>query len=251
MSAILKGAEPFEFEGNDIGVLVIHGFTGSTQSMRYLGEELNKQYGFTTIGPRLPGHGTSPDDMASTCYMDWLGEAEAQLKSLAKRKKNIFVAGLSMGGSITLNLAGRFGNLIQGIAPVAAAAGILSDDFADALFLNPRPERLPGVGSDIKDPDVTELAYTEIPTTCMTDLTALVMGTTNLLPRITCPALIFQGLDDHVVPKANATLIATSLSSSDVRLVWLENSYHVATLDYDKDLIVKRMGDFFTELAID
>ena len=70
MVSVLTDAEPFSFKGNDIGVLVIHGFTGTTQSMRYLGTELHKQFGFTVEGPRLPGHGTSPDDMETTTYLD-------------------------------------------------------------------------------------------------------------------------------------------------------------------------------------
>ena len=62
---IMPGAEPFFFKGNDIGVLVCHGFTGTTQSMRYLGEQLHGA-GYTAIGPRLKGHGISPAAMART-----------------------------------------------------------------------------------------------------------------------------------------------------------------------------------------
>ena len=101
MVAVLKDAEPFAFEGGDIGVLVVHGFTGSTQSMRYLGEGLHRRFGFTVVGPRLPGHGTSPDDMETTGYLDWMGEAERALSELAKRKNKVFVTGLSMGGTLT------------------------------------------------------------------------------------------------------------------------------------------------------
>ena len=117
MVAVMKDAEPFSFEGNDIGVLVVHGFTGSTQSMRYLGEGLHRRFGFSVVGPRLPGHGTSPDDMETTGYLDWMGEAERALHELAKRKSKVFVTGLSMGGTLTLNLAARFPDLVAGDRP--------------------------------------------------------------------------------------------------------------------------------------
>ena len=249
MVDILEGAEPFAFEGNDIGVLVVHGFTGCPQSMRYLGEELHKRFGFTVVGPRLPGHGTTVDDMATTGCADWVGEADRALKELAERTSKVFVTGLSMGGTITLNLAWRHKAIVQGIAPIAAAIGVLNDPMAEAMFLNPMPERLPGVGSDIKDTTVTELAYAEVPTKCLGQLTNLVMGTSSMLKEITCPALIIQGRDDHVVPAINAELVIAGISSEEKRLLWLEESYHVATLDNDKDLIVESVGTFFEGIA--
>src|SRR3569833_411179 len=145
MVDVLSGTEPFSFEGNDVGVLVLHGFTGSTQSVRDLGEGLHKRYGFTVVGPRLPGHGTSPDDMETTGYLDWVGEAERALHALAARKRQVFVTGLSMGGSLTLNLAARFPSLVTAIAPIAAPAGLMNEGIAQVLSLNPAPLRIPGI----------------------------------------------------------------------------------------------------------
>jgi carboxylesterase len=249
MVAVLNGAEPFQFEGNDIGVLVLHGFTGTTQSMRYLGENLHRRFGFTVVGPRLPGHGTTPDDMETTGYLDWLGEAEAQLQVLAKRKAKVFVTGLSMGGTLTLNLAARFPEIVRGVAPIAAAAGVFAEGFSATLMINPPLKRIPGIGSDIKAPGVKELAYGEVPVRCMGEVVVLVNATANLLHKITCPILVVQGRDDHVVAPANATMIATTVKSNDVRLLWLDESYHVSTLDNEKDLIVERVGRFFAEVG--
>jgi len=249
MVAIMEGAEPFAFEGNDIGVLVSHGFTGSTQSMRYLGEQLHSRFGFTVVGPRLPGHGTSPDDMEATSYLDWLGEIEKNLKELATRKKTVFVTGLSMGGTLTLNVAARFPDLVRAIAPISAAAGVLYPEFAEVLAANPDPKRIPGIGSDIKAPGVKELAYEQTPVSCMRDVTVLVSLTHDLMHRIKCPALVIHAREDHIVPPANARLIVNEIGSDDIRLLWLNNSYHVATIDNDKDLIVDRVGNFFSEIA--
>src|ERR687889_705116 len=68
---VMEGAEPFRFEGNEVGVLVSHGFTGTTQSVRPLGEALAEE-GFTVIGPRLEGHGTSMEDHTSSTASDWI-----------------------------------------------------------------------------------------------------------------------------------------------------------------------------------
>jgi len=249
MVAVMKDAEPFSFEGNDIGVLVVHGFTGSTQSMRYLGEQLHRRFGFTVVAPRLPGHGTSPDDMATTGYLDWLGEAERALRELSARKRMVCITGLSMGGTLTLNLAARCPELVAAIAPIAPAAGIMNDGFAGVLTMRPSPERIPGIGSDIKAPGVKELAYAEVPVPCMREVTVLISITRDLLHRIVCPALVIHGREDHIVPPANAMAVVNTIRSDDVRLLWLNNSYHVATLDNDRDLIVDRVGAFFAEVG--
>lgn len=92
-------------------------------------------------------------------------------------------------------------------------------------------------------------AYTEVPTVCLGELTKLIMATGTMLREITCPTLAIQGREDHVVPAANANSIVNGVSSDEVRLLWLNESYHVATLDNDKDLIVDSVGAFFEYLA--
>ena len=119
MTAVMKDAEPFSFDGDDNAVLVLHGFTGCPQSLRYFGESLHDRFGFTVSGPRLPGHGTSPDDMETTGYLDWLGAAETALQELAGRKSKVFVAGLSMGGVLTLISPRAFPNSCRRSSPSA------------------------------------------------------------------------------------------------------------------------------------
>lgn len=249
MTEVLKGAEPFLLEGDDRGILLLHGFTGTTQSMRQVGEGLHERFGFTVCGPRLKGHGTSPDDMATTGYLDWLASAEEGLQSLLASKRQVFVAGLSMGGTLTLNLAARFPDRIAGIAPINGAVGIFGGGMSELVCASDAPARFPGVGSDIKAEGVEELAYAEIPVACIRQIFVLMAATRDLLPRITAPALVFQSREDHVVPEANADAIMAAIGSADARLLRLSDSYHVATLDNDKDLIVDRMGAFFASLG--
>lgn len=249
MTDIMPGAEPFFFDGNDCAVLLVHGFTGSTQSMRFIGERLNREFGFTVSGPRLAGHGTSPDDMEKTGYLDWLKSAEDAMQDLVRQKKRVFVSGLSMGGGITLNLAARFPEIVKGIVPINAAAGILDGGMADLVMMASAPARVPGIGSDIKMPDVVELAYREVPVKCIKEVYILLAATGDLLDRVTCPTLVIQSIDDHVVPPENGRRIGQRIKSADLRMLWLKNSYHVATLDADKELIARRSGQFFSELA--
>lgn len=249
MVAVMEGAEPFFFEGDDAGVLVLHPFTGTTQIMRYLGEGLHKKYGFTVSGRRLPGHGTSPDDLEKTSYLDWLSAAEQGLQDLAKPGRKAFVVGLSLGGVLALNLAARFPTLVSGIVPIAANAGIFVDALAELVLTADAPSRVPSFASNIKAPGVKELAYSEIPVASVRSAYVLACATSNLLHRVACPTLVIHAREDPAMPVANAMRIVDSVSSDDVRLLWLNNSYHYVTLDNDKDLILQRTGDFIAELA--
>jgi carboxylesterase len=245
--SILPGAEPFFLRGNDIGVLVCHGYTGSTQSMRPLAQALHSA-GFTALGPRLAGHGTTPQDMATTGAGDWIASVEQALSQLREVSTKIFMIGLSMGGTLTLYTAAKHADVIQGAITINAPVLIGSPDLA-GLALDPAaPELIPGVGSDIKAPNTKELAYEHLPVATLRQLYALTAVTRDLLPRVRCPALVIQSREDHLVHAANASTIVSQLGSSRIEMLWLNDSYHVATLDNDKDLIAQRATAFIRSI---
>lgn len=240
---VLVGAEPFHTERGRVGVLVSHGYTGSPQSMRYYAEGLANA-GFTVALPRLAGHGTTPDDMARSTATDWIRDLEAAMAWLQARCDTLFVTGLSMGGTLTLFMAGQYPDVFKGIIPINALIFNNNPELAALVYGQGIPTELPGIGSDIKAEGVKELAYPVIPTPTLKELFALTKVTDELLPRINCPALIFTSREDHVVPPVNAEYILQKLPNPDKQIVWLENSYHVATLDNDKDLIVQKSVEF-------
>jgi carboxylesterase len=247
-AAVMAGAEAFEFSGNDIGILACHGFTGNPYSMHPLGQAFH-QAGYTVIGPRLAGHGTSPADMARTGARDWIASVEAAFEALQARCRTIFMTGLSMGGTLTLYMAGRYPDAFAGIIPINPVVRLDSPDMAGLAFATGAPALVPGIGSDIKKPGVTELAYAEIPVPCFAELHALVSVTHALLPRITAPTLILTSREDHVVPPVNSRLIASAIQSSHIEQIALPNSYHVATLDNDQPLIIEQSLRFIRALS--
>lgn len=244
---ILRGAEPFYFAGNKTGVLVLHGFTGTTQSMRYLGEQL-AEAGFTVLGPRLTGHGISPEAMERSTYKEWIADVEAGLKRLQKECDKVFVTGLSMGGTLTLYLAENYPE-IAGIIPINAAVE-LPEIEAGFKALSAEGHRfVEGIGSDIKAEGVAELAYEKTPVKSMGEILQLAAIVREGLTKIKMPALIFSSTIDHVVPPQNSKEIYSTIRSEQKTLVKLENSYHVATLDNDKALIAQEAIAFIKALA--
>ncbi|OKO90172.1 alpha/beta fold hydrolase [Geobacillus proteiniphilus] len=243
---VLPGAEPFYAENGPVGVLLSHGFTGTPHSMRPLAEAYAKA-GYTVCLPRLKGHGTHYEDMERTTFHDWIASVEEGYEWLKKRCGAIFATGLSMGGTLTLHLAEHHPD-IRGIVLVNAAIDIpaIRAGLAGGGEL---PRYLDSIGSDLKNPDVKELAYEKTPTASLLQLARLMEQTKAKLDRIVCPALIFVSDEDHVVPPGNADIIFQGISSTEKEIVRLRNSYHVATLDYDQPMIIERSLEFFAKHA--
>ena len=153
-------AKPFSYETNSkIGVLVIHGFTSTTSSVLYLGEQL-RDAGFNVELPSLSGHGTTWQDLNRVKYQDWINDVEEALNKLKKRASKIFVAGLSMGGPLALYLAQNHPELL-GIILINHAL-FLKRDWRLPLLPIMRfiiPYDKDPVGGDIKDPKSKEMVY--------------------------------------------------------------------------------------------
>jgi carboxylesterase len=241
---VIPGAEPFSADGGPHGALVLHGFTGSPQSMRGLAEAFAAA-GFAVELPLLPGHGTSIDDMLTTTWADWSGAADAAYRRLAARCERVVIAGLSMGGTLTARVAADHDGEVAGAILINAAVAPAAPEFHDMLreMLDQGHTVMPAIGSDIADPDRRELAYEGTPIAPLLSLLAAQDDLAAQLPRITCPVLIMTSLQDHVVPPASSDVLAEQVSGP-VERVTLERSYHVATLDYDRDLINERAVDF-------
>lgn len=247
MTDILPGAEPGSWPGGPNGALVLHGFTGSPQSMRGLAQAFAAA-GFTTELPLLPGHGTSVDDMLTTSWSDWSAAAEAAYLELAARCSRVVVAGLSMGGTLAVWLAARHPD-IAGIVAVNAAVSP-QPELAEVLgpLIEAGETVIPGIGNDIAKEGEVELAYDLTPLAPLASLAAAIDELQGHLGDVACPCLVMNSPDDHVVPPVSSDQLAESVSGP-VERVTLERSYHVATLDHDAELINERAVEFATRVC--
>lgn len=240
---LMTGAEPWLAEGGPAGVLVVHGFTGNPQSMRPLAEAF-AQAGFTVSLPLLPGHGTRVEDMLPTRWPDWSAAAEQAYEELAARCQSVVVAGLSMGGTLTLWLASRHPE-IRGIVLVNPLAdGEAPGVTAMVAQLRELGEPLvPGIGSDIALEGGVESAYPMTPVEPLLSLHGALADLRTQLGEIRSPVLLFTSPQDHVVEPVSSDLVASTVSGP-VERVTLERSFHVATLDLDAPLIEQRAVEF-------
>ena len=225
------------------GVLVLHGLGGTPQTVGPLVEALAAA-GHTVEAPCLPGHGTSIDDLARTRWADWAAAVEAAHAELNARVDRVVVAGQSLGGALACWLAARHAEIagIVCINPNVALPDPALVDLVQAM-VDAGETIAPGGGSDIADPDAEEQAYDGVPLACLQSLFEGLVALQDDLPRITCPVLVMTSPDDHVVDPANSDHLAGAVNGP-VERVTLPRSYHVATLDHDKDLVAERTLDF-------
>jgi carboxylesterase len=237
---ILPGAEPFAHAGSTSGVLVLHGFTGNPQSMRPLAEALATD-GYTVDLPLLPGHGTAIEDMLPTRWDDWSAAAESAYTKLAAGCDEVAVVALSMGGTLACWLAENHPE-IRGLAVVNPFIDPPAESFRDVLrgLLASGTEVAPGVGSDIARPGSEESAYPGVPIAAALSFFDGIDATAAELDRISCPVLLLSSRNDHVVPSSSGDVLVAGVAGP-VERVWLEDSYHVATLDHDADEITTRV----------
>ena len=241
---LLEGAEPFSAAGsNGHGVLVCHGFTGNPQSMRPLARAL-ADAGFSVELPLWPGHGTSVEDMATTSWTDWSGAAEVAYSELESRCERVVVAGLSMGGTLATWLASRHPE-IAGLVAINPAVEPAGEAFVEILrqTIDQGTTIMPAVGNDVADPSQRELAYDAVPVPGLLSLVEAQLALAPQLGDIRCPTLIITSRNDHVVPPSNSDYLAERVSGP-VERVFLDRSFHVATIDYDRDDIAARSVDF-------
>lgn len=235
---IIPGADAWSHVADsDRGALVLHGFTGNPGSMRGLAEAFAAA-GYHVEMPRLPGHGTTIEDMLTTGWADWSAAADEAYLTLAQRCRSVVVAGLSMGGSLTLWVAGQHPD-IAGIVCVNPATQPQPDEVLQMLdgLVEGGTTVMPGIGSDIADPDTHESAYPGTPLPCLLDF--MRSGLAVIAPTyesLRMPLLLLNSPQDHVVEPAQSEYLATHYGGP-IERVTLERSFHVATQDYDKDLI--------------
>ncbi len=241
--------QPFSHDGSDVGVLLCHGFPGSPGSMRAWADHLVAE-GYSVRLPLLPGHGTRWQDANRTTFDDWLATVTLSLRELQERCRAVVVCGLSMGGTLTLRLAELYPDALAGIVLVNPSVMTLRKDGKYLLpvlrFVLPS---YPGIIGDIAKPGVVEPGYSRIPVKAMYSLSRGWKRVRADLRAVTAPVLLLHSRVDHVVEPENSRIVLDGVSSTDVTEIWLENSYHVATMDNDAELIFARSAEFIGKVT--
>jgi carboxylesterase len=240
-------AQPYEGGEGQVGVLLCHGFTGATKAMVGWARHLEAA-GFRVLVPRLPGHGTTWQECNQTAWTDWYACVDEAFAALRARCEQVFLAGLSMGGALSLRLAEQHGAAVSGLVLVNPVINI-SDPRVRALPVLRLLPSLGGIANDIAKPGVDEWGYDRLPLRALHSQTFLWADVRRNLDRVDQPLLVYRSIQDHVADPSSVRLIRAGVRSRDQTYVELQRSYHVATLDYDADDIFDGSVAFFRRLT--
>jgi carboxylesterase len=240
----------FHLEGGPSGALLIHGFTGSPAEMRPLGDYLAER-GFTVLAPLLPGHGTTVQDLARVRWPDWTAAVAEAYESLASRCQPVFVAGLSLGSLLTLNLAAA--RPVDGIAIYSLPIVISNPLFRLSWLFGWIPAAIPQSWSSTgaPDPEIDRRTwcYESMPLRGIHQVRLLTDRVRRLLPTVTAPALVFMGSQDKSLKLEGAQIVLDEIASSDKELITLAESGHNLVIDRERELVYRKTAEFFERLS--
>jgi carboxylesterase len=263
----------FEDRG-ETGILLVHGITGSPAEMKPLVRKLTAE-GFTVACPTLAGHCSSVAALKQTRWTDWYESLETALFDLRKRCDTIFVSGLSMGALLALELAALHPDLVSGVATLSATffydgwnVPPLRQKFLLPLVIysplrfflsyrEPAPygikdDRIRNVidavyrGNAAAMPE--KYGYSEFPGVTIRETFRLIAAAKRDLAAIVAPLLIVHSTEDDMASLKNATFLAANVSSTLIETFYVDDTYHVLTLDKRRDDVAARVADFFARL---
>lgn len=243
-----RGVDPFFYSGNSTGLLLVHGFTGSPSEMRFLGERLATE-GWTVLGVRLSGHGSTPEELSKTRWEDWAKDAEEGVKQLRRTCDRVIGIGLSMGGLIVLHLAaqGLLDGMIEMNAPMVlqnwgARLAHLYKPFIQ--YVNkPKSHGHESPRANLEAP-VERFMYDRVPVVCLDSLNRAIRQVRREVGKIQVPALLMQSEKDKTVDPISVIKIQERMKLVQPEVLHFKKSGHILTLGPEREEVAVRAAQF-------
>ncbi|MBG0788656.1 MAG: alpha/beta fold hydrolase, partial [Anaerolineaceae bacterium] len=232
--------EDFHFQGNDTGILLLHGFTATTTEVRLIGDKLH-QAGYTVAAPLLPGHGTDPDDLNHATWQMWLEKVKTFYEMLARECNRVFVVAESMGSLLALELAVQHPE-IKGLLLFAPAIKV--HKLWLASFVAPFKKYL---AKSSEDDGLPWKGYNVYPVRASVEMLKLQQQARKHLAKVTPPTLLFTGEHDHTLTDDAAEIVLEGLGSKEKGLIHLAESPHCILLDGELDQAFQDIDQFIKD----
>jgi carboxylesterase len=230
---------------SDTACLLLHGLTGApARDLWFLADYLTG-HGISIVAPLLTGHGKTWKELELATAESWQNDALTGLDEVRTMGKTVFVAGLSMGGTLTLYL-GEHRPEIAGLITINAPVYLDDPKLRLVPILRHFQRSQPKAPPDVADREamLPDLGFNSME--AVYQFERLMQGVRRDLGMVTQPLLSFRSKQDHVVPPRNAEYILDHVNSHIKSIMTLDRSYHCATIDYDRERIAASIEQFIT-----
>lgn len=238
-SFLLKGS-------NDIGILLIHGWTSPPADFLPLAKYLNS-LGYTVYAPLLRGHGTEPEDLKGITWQDWLKDSQDALHELKNKTSRIFVGGISMGGDLAILLSED--ESVVGILSLGTPIRFHLHRFSKAglFFIGmAKTYRKKYFPPWVRKKRGIRPAYPYYPVSSAKEMMYLAKATEKILPKVAKPILIMQAKNDYMVSRKSPEMIYDGVKSEIKEIYWVENAYHVFV---DDEKVHEKLAEFISRIV--
>jgi len=244
---VRDNAGPFFHKGNEVGIILVHGFSSTAQEMNELGLYLHEQFGYSTFGVLLAGHGTSPADLAQTDMLDWYKSVKESYDFIKQYCKKIILIGHSMGATLSLILAAQESveAIVTLCAPIKVEYFMQDYIFLVADLLKYFPRRKKEIELMEKN---SMLNYRVSALKAVEHMLDLMEVAREEIQNVTAPILtITAGLDDRV-PLYNAEKIHELVKSKIKEDYYVANSIHTILFGSEKEIVIERIIQFINSI---
>ena len=250
--------------------LLIHGLSGNPLEMQYLAKRLRRE-GFATYAPHFEGYGFGgrSDPFATGTWREWRAQVLERFDELARNYRSVCVSGLCVGAVLALDLATERPGQVAALSLLATTLFYDGWSLPWYQFLAPLAyytplrhrysyrERHPygvkneslrkWIAREMSEKTTSIAGASRLPMTAVYQARKLIRHVKRAMPAVTTPALVIHAKDDDVASVRSAEFVLEHIGSDDVDFLLLHDSYHMVTLDNEKDLVASETVRFFRE----
>lgn len=258
-------------ESGDHAVLLLHGLQSSPAELQPIAKRLH-QAGYTVHVPHITGYaytqGETPRSV--THWQDWHAHALAEFRTLKQKYRTVSVGGLCIGATLSLSIAAELGEEVSALTLLATTlwydgwsipwyrflryAGYYSPFRYIYSYREREPYGLKNkqlrkwIAREMSHKDSTIVGASKLNLPAVQEAERMIASVKKSMHRVTAPAIIIHAQEDDVASPRNARYVAAHIGSKSVKSVMLQNSYHMITVDNDREQVASDTIAFFKEI---
>ena len=257
--------------GGEHAVLLLHGLQSSPAELQPIAKRLN-QAGYTVHVPHIQGYGYTQGDTprSVTHWQEWHAKALAEFRTLQQSHTTVSVGGLCIGATLSLSIAAELGDEVSALTLLASTLWYdgwsipwyrflrYAGYYTPFRYIYSYREREPfglkneqlrkWIAREMSHKDSSIVGASKLNLPAIQEAERMIKSVKQSLHKVTAPAIIIHAVEDDVASPRNPQYIAAHLGSKRIETIMLHNSYHMITVDNDREQVARETIRFFKEI---